>query len=262
MRSIKLIILFITISASTLYSQSSKLHTKIIKGEVWKGHVTNGKPVGNWNVFNNDNKLIKKVTYLKGNVVIEKTLNHLGGVYWITYCTVNNSAPFNLISNGPYTHFRESGEIDETGYFKNNKGDGKFTYFGETGDTLGINYYKNGKQTGESIEYFEKTKKLKEHGYYKDDCKIGLWTEYYPNGQLRTQGEFYSKMQWLYYSPVNDKILKDSLKRSMLDTTILQFPNARYFKNGKWSYWSTDGHLYLEEWWSNGVFLHNEHKVK
>jgi antitoxin component YwqK of YwqJK toxin-antitoxin module len=255
MRSIKLVILFISISSSLVHSQTSKSVTKIINGEVWKGYFVNGKPMGKWNVFNSDNKLIKEVTYLKGNAAVEKGFNHLGGIYWVTHCSVNNNAPFNLIANGSNTNFYESGKIYGIGYFKGGKGDGKFIYFSEAGDTLAVNYYKNGKHEGESTEFFEKTKKIKEHGYYKDDYKTGLWVEYYPNGQIRSQGEFFPKMRWLYNSLLNGKVLKDSLKRSMLDTTILSFPNAQYFKDGKWSYWSTDGHLYLEELWSEGKYL-------
>lgn len=259
MRITRLIIIFCSLNVFYSTAQSSKINTKIIDNDVWMGHMIHGKPVGTWKVYNKENTLIKRVNYFNNNKAVEKVINHLGGTYSIDYCTYNQRNPFLLISNGPDTGFYDDRKIRSISFFKNAKGEGLYLYFDEIGDTVSIDRFKRGNHDGESKEFFTGTKIIKTHGFYKNDWKIGLWTEYYDNGQLKSQGEFYPQKRWLYNSPENYKIVKDSLVRSQLDTTVIMFPNEQFFKNGKWSYWTKSGKLYLEEWWHAGNIISSKH---
>lgn len=258
MKKIKLTALFCLIFVVVLQAQRTKTTSKLIKDLTWVGKTIKGRPVKVWNVYNREKKLVRKVFYIDKTVAIVKYIGYKDRITEVSYCYIDPDNPFNLIGNGPDTSFYPNGKLEAARSFVNNKAEGLNLYFNELGDTLGVWYFKHGEYDGEYTTFFNETKKIQEHGFYADGKRTGLWVEYYPSGKPKSQGEFYPKGLWIYNTPANYRLIKDSLNRSYLDTTFVMFPHMQFFKNKKWSYWTEDGKLFLEEWWQNGKYLHHK----
>jgi hypothetical protein len=66
------------------------------------------------------------------------------------------------------------------------------------------------------------------------DCAIGLWKEYYPNGQVREFGQY---------------------KRNLSGIWTKVYPDYCSVKQGEWLYFSQAGDTLYREYWANDSFI-------
>ena len=254
-KNIFALLIFVVITTQSSFAQGPRFKTVNIDGYTWKGQMKGQRPKGIWSISDSDNIVVQKVRYLGRGFAIWTHLDIKGNIISNKDCSLDPQNPFHLLPDGNFTSFYDNGKIRSVMLYKNKKANGKTFGLSRYGDTLYVDYLKDGKLEGESKSYYDSHNRLKTVGFYKDDKQCGIWTDFYPNGKMKSQGEFYPQSQTLEYSSSNFKLVKDSLKRSLLDTSAIGFPNTRFFKDKKWSYWDENGNLYLQEWWNRGKYI-------
>jgi antitoxin component YwqK of YwqJK toxin-antitoxin module len=236
----KFLVLLFTISLSTLYGQQKKSMKERIGNYIWTGDVKSGGPVGIWEVRSKAGILFKIIVYINKCNAHETDFDYNGSKSEACYCKVDKYNPYHLIPNGLDSSFYVDGKLEWTRTFVDGMEDGPFIVLSESGDTMVVHNLKKGTYNGAYREFYENSKQLKETGLYINGYKTG---------------EFYPQSIWLDTSKHNFNILRDSLKRSGLDTNELTLPNQVFFKNKNWFYWSQDGKLILKEEWDKGKLL-------
>ena len=91
-------------------------------------------------------------------------------------------------------------------------------YVGQVKDSIWVN---------KKIVFYPGSLKIKLVGEYTDGDKSGIWTEYYENGNIKSNGSY----------------------------SILYNENKDELKNGIWKYYDIDKKMIKQEHWSNGKLL-------
>lgn len=87
------------------------------------------------------------------------------------------------VLEGSADYFYASGNLMESGIFKNGKKDAKWTRFSENGTISAIGFYSLGKKTNTWFVYDANGKKRFEMNY-SDGEKTGTWTNWDENGMV------------------------------------------------------------------------------
>lgn len=166
------------------------------------------------------------ILYYKGSPYNGKLIKFLNGEKNIS--TLNEGKV-----DGEFEHYYKNGQLKEGGFFKNGKKEGNWKTYYENGIVSSTGPYLNGLEEGDWVYYFEDGKvKLKGsyllgskdkvwENYYEtgilfdrityivtnkgirgNSWKNGFYEEFYPNGKIRTKGNYEIDRQigeWIRY---------------------------------------------------------------
>ncbi len=96
------------------------------------------------------------------------------------------------VITGEASYFYASGNLMESGFFKDGKKDQKWTRYNENGSVAAIAFYALGKKTGTWLVFDDAGKKRFEMTY-DDGQKAGVWTNWDENGAIVSTKD-YSKV--------------------------------------------------------------------
>ena len=97
----------------------------------------------------------------------------------------NSQTPFTGSSVG----YRENGDLQSRGNYKDGKLDGLWEDFNENGQLMIRENYKNGELNG-LYELFYENGQLEDRGNFKDGEPDGLWEYFDKNGELQWKGTY------------------------------------------------------------------------
>lgn len=118
----------------------------------------------------------------------------------------------------------------------------------------------NNKLNGRFIEYYYLKQQVRITGEYKSNNRIGVWKEYYPNGNLKSIGSYADSSitislneSYVLTITANDSNIisesplsirrMDSIEVELGVDHKLPLPYTHYFKKGIWKYYDPDGNI-------------------
>ncbi len=126
--------------------------------------------------------------------------------------------------------YYESGKLKSSGTFKEGTAEGVTRYYSEDGKIINAKIYKDGELIGEGV-------------YDEKGFQQGKWKEYYPNGELRAEGEYLDARRlgdWVFYHQ-NGKVEQ----------------KGKFLKgakpSGTWTWYYESGNLLREEKFTAGL---------
>ncbi|WP_242083243.1 energy transducer TonB [Aestuariivivens sediminis] len=164
------------------------------------GHYENGKRTGEWKNYFDNGQLSQVYSYTDGKVnkerksffkngVLKFEIKRVNNVFISThYYNSGNVLSVQLLENGPYKEFYESGKLKIKANYRDRELFGIWTSYFETGEK------------DWEVEYF--------NGY-----KQGFYKQYYKNGQLKTEG-------------VHSKNKKDGTEKRFSESGYLEWEGA------------------------------------
>jgi antitoxin component YwqK of YwqJK toxin-antitoxin module len=176
-------------------------------------------------------------------------------------------------------------------YYCNNYIEGAKTTFDYYNDTSKIETYKKSLLNGTYKEFYPKSK-IKISGQYENENKIGIWTEFYENGNKKSIGEYLPEF-YTFLLKKDTSVTKVKIKNSIIEydnykTVVYNskgklideekytnqtieildkmkinfFDYGNYYKmhlkNGIWQYWDENGNLIKTENYKKGKLLKNK----
>ena len=185
-----------------------------LKQGMWKEFYENGNVKNECNYTDDKKNGYYKEYSMNGS--LSNTIKYVNG-------KIENNAP-ELTKLDIKTEYYEGGIVKYTGGYKDGVPEGIHREYSIEGKIVNSKIFKEGILTGEGI--------LDEQGHEQ-----GLWKEYHPNGQLKSQGEYKDGKrigEWIFYYP-NGQIEQ----------------KGKYDKKGRaqdvWKWYYEDGKLLREE---------------
>jgi len=163
---------------------NGKFRTKF-NGSVVEGTVMNGKKVGSW------------IEYFNNNEYLPKTIvNYEDGKMNGTYVEIDKTGSIskkseykNDVLDGETSEWYRGGRLSKLNTYKNGKLDGKQILCYEKGGNLEVAEYKDGNRDGESSWFYESGQK-KMTIEYKNGQFEGKQTSYYADGSLKSEATY------------------------------------------------------------------------
>ena len=182
------------------------------------GVIRNGKLDGSWTFWDNNGYLAAKKEFDNGIQKGHSTTYHPKG-HKLTDGLVSGFDDYgNLIKDGKWLFWNESGIIKEEVNFNNGKRQGLTTYFSSTGkESAKIIYKDDLPWDGEWTTWYQNGSK-KETGIYAQGQKQSPWTAWYENGQKKY---------------------------------VIHYVNS--IKHGLYTEWTKDGRLHKDINFDNGI---------
>jgi antitoxin component YwqK of YwqJK toxin-antitoxin module len=88
-------------------------------------------------------------------------------------------------------------------------------------------------------------------GRYKNHIRVGLWREYYNNGNLKIRGHYYNCKNPILITRANIDSIQ-SIYPALFNDSQLYFKDFLELKSGKWQYFNEQGNLIKEEFYEKG----------
>lgn len=146
------------------------------------GGYRNGQKEGVHRDYDNDGNVIGSRLYSNGVVLAEGIYDEQGR------------------RQGIWKYFRETGEVKETGRFKDDKRVGTWKYYFENGEVEQIGDFANDKPQGTWRWYYE-NKQLRLEEEYENGFEEGVSTEYSDSGSVIAVGKYvegFKDGKWMY----------------------------------------------------------------
>ena len=273
-----------------------------------KGKYLNGKRIGQWTgqKLNSVDHFITKTYFKDGTFeALEYRIREGNNIR-------SANSPYSKPAYVKYNIIKYNGYIDSLGKdifhgsyrilwdsyvrknilidFKNGKIDGLWIEFSPHNDTINYKTFVNNRVNGLYKEFYYVNSKLpiegeknefdnniKIIGQFDDLDKVGIWTEFYYNGIIKSKGEYLKnaleieiqKDDTIKIFTVKDakgKIIPPKKYKTQIKETIADLINQDYYssfpfrmnlKNGIWKYWDENGKLIKKKKYRNRKFLKN-----
>ena len=217
------------------------------------GAIRAGRLDGPWTYWDNNGLISAKRYYDKGVPRGQYTTYHSLG-HKLTDGTVKGFDDYgNLIKDGKWLFWDESGILKEEVHYKDGIREGLTTYFSMTGNESAKIIYKRGRPwSGEWTTWYPDGSK-KESGSYKDGEKQSPWTAWYDNGQKKYVVHYKDNLEHGLYTEWNkDGRLTKDIEYDLgnpVSEYLVQYQGEGYVEvnrrngelSGSWIKWYANG---------------------
>ena len=263
-----------------------------LKQGIWKSFHSNDKLYiesnylndtlsGYYKEFDMTGKIIKLVKYLHGNLLTDSITEEINPIKWVEDYYENGKLKFrggykDGLPVGMHKEYPPDGsvtiakEYDESGILSGegsvdeyDKKQGTWKYYYETGELKAKGDFKDNFKTGEWIFYYEDGK-IEQRGKYVKDKPSGLWTWYYTNGNKWREENLVKGVEegsLIEYNKDGIEILKGEYVDGEREG-LWKYHNGDIteegsyqsgLQNGIWKSWFSNGKLYYEMNYVQGV---------
>lgn len=225
---------------TTITQYLGRYHKKISFGKI-----LNGRRIGKWET-KLDNKILFECFYnWPDSSILYKGFDNEGFIEEQSFKHYKNDTT--LISNGYFEtySYNHTGKVLSSGSHKMGKLHGQYTlYFLDTNLIYSKCFFVDGIKVDSSYLLY-KNGQIEEIGVYKNGDRIGLWIEYYENGQIRALGNYLGTHKRISVDKIIDVETLDYI------TTTEHWD----YKKGSWKYYLPNGKLYKREEYNENGFL-------
>lgn len=158
----------------------------------YKGQYDHGKPVGIWNFYDQESRLISQVDHIQDSTINNVKMFYANGQVMAegTYLGALVEGKWKRSKDGLWKLYHQNGALSTIENLKNGKREGLYELFLANGTKVSSCFYLDGELHGAFLEWNEAGKKIRECNYEKGSMH-GLAKHFFDDGKLKMQGDYY-----------------------------------------------------------------------